>query len=130
MVIAPFRCYEDLGAGWFGVVRVELGDLDFFGEADLGEQPDAVVVDVELVPGEAVTGADRVGVVVVVPAFAAGEESDPPVVAGVVAGLEAALAPEVGGGVDQPGGVQAEGDAQEGSPEHHGECADDGVARG
>ncbi len=73
-------------------------------------------------------GADGVGVVVVVPAFAAGEDGDPPVVAGVVLGLEAALAPEVGGGVDEPGGVEAEGDAEEGSPEQHADGADEAVA--
>jgi hypothetical protein len=115
-------------AGGFGVLGVELGDLDFFGEADFAEDPDAVVVDVELVPGEAVAGADGMGVVVVVPAFAAGEKSDPPVIAGVVLSLEAALAPEVGGGVDEPSGVEADGDAEEGSPEDHAHCADDVMA--
>jgi hypothetical protein len=117
-------------AGGFGVLGVEFGDLDFLGEAYFFEQPDAVVVDVELVPGEAVAGADRVGVVVVVPAFAAGEQGDPPGVARIVLGLEAARADQVGGGVDQPGGVQADDHAQEGSPEHHAEAADDGVAGG
>src|SRR3984957_16131473 len=127
----PFRIAVWIGledAGRLGGFGVELGDLDLFGEADFAEEPDAVVVDVELVPGEAVTGADGVGVVVVVPAFAAGEESDPPVVAGVVLGLEAALAPEVSGGVDEPGGMEADGDAQEGSPENHAEGSDDAVA--
>jgi hypothetical protein len=128
-VSAPplLRCCAELGSGWFGIVLVELCDLDFFGQAEFAEEPDAVVVDVELVPGEAVARADGMGVVVVVPAFAAGEESDPPVVAGVVLGLEAALAPEVGCGVDEPCGVEADGDAQEGSPEHHAECTDDRV---
>jgi hypothetical protein len=119
----------DVGGGDDG----ELGPVDGWVEGDGGdaaEQPDAVVVDVELVPGEAVAGADRVGVVVVVPAFAAGEQGDPPVVAGVVLGLEAALAPEVGGGVDQPGGVQADDDAEEGSPEQHAEMPPDGMAGG
>ena len=115
-------------AGWLGVLGVEFGDLDFFREADFAEEPDAVVVDVELVPLEAVARADRMGVVVVVPAFAAGEQSDPPVVAGVVLGFEAALAPEVSGGVDEPGGVEAESDAEEGSPEKHSEGSDDVVA--
>ena len=95
-------------AGGFGVGGVELGDLHLLGEAELFQQPDAVVVDVDLVPGEAVAGADGVGVVVVVPAFAAGEQGDPPGVAGVVLGLKAARAEHVGGGVDQPGGVQAD----------------------
>ena len=115
-------------AGWFWVLGIELGDLDFLGKADLREQPDAVVVGVELVPGEAVTGADGMGMVVVVPAFTAGEEGDPPVVAGVIFGLEATLAPEMRCGVNEPGGVQADGDAKEGSPEHHAKGADDAMA--
>src|SRR5271170_7518178 len=103
-------------SGGFRALGVKFGGLDLFGEADLAEHPDAVVVDIKLVPGEAVARADRVGMVVVVPAFAAGEESDPPVIAGVVLGLEAALAPEVRRGVDEPGGVEADGDAEECSP--------------
>jgi len=70
-----------------------------------------------------VAGADRMGVVVVVPAFAACEDGDPPVVAGVVLGFKAALAPQVSSGVDQPGGVEADGDTEEGPPENHTESA-------
>jgi hypothetical protein len=114
----------------FRVLRIEFGDLDLFGEADFAENPDAVVVDVELVPGEAVASADGMSVVVVVPAFAAGEHGDPPVVAGVVLGLEAALAPEVSGGVDKPRSVEADGDAEEGSPEEHADGSDDVMACG
>jgi hypothetical protein len=119
---------EDTGR--FGIFGIEFCDLNLFGEAEFAEDPDTVVVDVELVPGEAVTCADGVCVVVVVPALAAGEHGDPPVVAGVVLGVEAALAPEVGGGVDQPGGVKTDGDAEEGSPEDHAESADEVVTRG
>ena len=115
-------------AGGFGILGIVLRDENLFREADLREEPDAVVVDVDLVPFEAVACADGVGVVVVVPAFAAGEQSDPPVIAGVVLGLEAALAPEMRCGVDQPGGVKAEGDAKEGSPENHANGTGDGVA--
>ncbi len=57
-------------------------------------------------------------VVVVVPALAEAEERHPPV-AGVVVGLEAALPEHVGGGVDHPGRVQADRDAQEDGPVHH-----------
>ena len=89
---------EDAGGFW--ILGIEFGDLDFFGEADFAEEPDAVVVDVELVPGEAVTRADGVGVVVVVPAFAAGEQSHPPVLARTVFGGEAAAAPHMSCGVD------------------------------
>ena len=74
-------------------------------------------------------GADRVRVVVVMPALAAGEDGDPPVVAGVVAGFEAALAVKVRGGVDEPGGVQADDDAEECSPEHHAQAAHGAMAR-
>jgi hypothetical protein len=109
-------------------LRIEFGDLDLFSEAELAEHPDAVVVDVELVPGEAVASTDWMGVVVIVPAFAAGEDGDPPVVAGVVLGFEAALAPEVSCGVDQPGGVKADGDPKEGSPEDHAESTYDVMA--
>src|ERR1039458_9375028 len=73
-----------------GLAADELGDLDFLGDAEFFEQPDAVVVGVELIPGEAVAAGGGMGVMVVVPSFAAGEESDPPGVAGVVLGVETA----------------------------------------
>src|SRR5215472_12441400 len=63
--------------------------------------------------------------VVVVPAFAAGEQGHPPAVARVVAGFKAAAAPHVGGGVDEPGGVEADGDAQQDSPQNHGDAVDE-----
>jgi hypothetical protein len=74
-----------------------------------------------------VASADGMGVVIVVPAFAAGEHGDPEAVAGIVAGFEAAAAPEMGGGVDQPGGVQAEGNAEEDAPEDHLDAAHEAV---
>ena len=74
--------------------------------------------------------ADGVSVVVVMPAFAPGEKSHPPVVAGVVFGLEAAFAPEMCRGVDEPSGVEADGDAEECSPENHADGAGDSVACG
>ena len=48
-------------AGWFGVLGVELGDLNFLGEAELFHKPDAVVVDVELIPGEAMAAPSLTG---------------------------------------------------------------------
>ena len=68
------------------------------------QRADADPVDVELVPGQAVAGAGRVRVVVVVPAFAEGQQRHPPVVGRVVARLEAARAPQVRRRVHQPGG--------------------------
>ena len=57
------------------------------------------------------------GVMVVVPAFAEGEKGDPPIIAGIVAGLEAAAAPHMRGGVDKPGGVESEDDAYADAPQ-------------
>ncbi len=54
--------------------------------------------------------------VIVMPAFASGEEGNPPVVGGVVAGFEAARAPQMSHGVDEPGDVEADGNSQEDSP--------------
>src|ERR1022692_4550484 len=80
------------------------------------------------------------GVMVVVPSFAAGEESDPPGVAGVVLGVETAGTVEVGGGVDELGCVKAEGHAQEDAPgaeadadldaAGEGACGDEGDGNG
>ena len=56
------------------------------GQAAEAEGRDAVPVGIELVPGQAVTRGLRMGVVVVVPALAKGEQSDPEAVAGGVAG--------------------------------------------
>jgi len=64
-----------------------------------------------------VTGRRGMRVVVVVPAFAEGEQRDDDVVAGIVAGGEAAGAPQVGYRVYRPGGVQAEGEAHAGGPQ-------------
>jgi hypothetical protein len=46
---------RDGPCGWseacgLGIFAVEFGDLDFAGEAETGEQPDAVEVGIDLVP--------------------------------------------------------------------------------
>ena len=84
-----------LCAGRFGVLGIELGHLNFFGETNLGEEPDAVVVDAQLIPGETMSCADGVGVVIVMPALAAGEQGDPPGIAGIILCFEAAAAKHV-----------------------------------
>ncbi len=83
------------GAGWFGILAIELGQLYFPGKADFGEQPDAIVVGVDFIPGKTVARGDWVGVVIVVPAFTTADQRDPPVVARVVAGFKATAAPEM-----------------------------------
>ena len=61
-------------------------------------------------------GGSGMGVMVVVPAFAEGEQCDEHVVAGIVARGEAAGAPQVRDGVYGPGGMQAEGKAHASGP--------------
>ena len=45
------------------------------------------------------------GMVIVVPAFTEGKQADPPEVPRAVAGLVIAIAPDVSGGIDEPGDV-------------------------
>ncbi len=67
------------GRPW--VVRVKLSHFDVGGKAKLLHQPNAIVVNVELPPSEAVLHRNGMRMVVVVPAFSAGEQRNPPVVA-------------------------------------------------
>src|SRR5690348_11365204 len=57
-------------------------------------------------------------VMIVVPALAEGEDCYQPVVGRKVLSGKAARAPQVGGGIDRPGGMETEHDAQENSPQH------------
>src|SRR4051812_40425324 len=66
--------------------------------------------------------------VIVVPALAASEDGDPPVVTRVIAGLEATLTPQMSGRVDQPRSVKAKRYAEEGSPKHHPDSSSEAVA--
>lgn len=90
---------------------------DFPGKAEAFHEEDGVVGEVDFVPLHAVGGGALLMVVIVVPALAEGDESDPPVVLGAVGGVEIAIAPGVGGGVHEPGGVVDEYDAEDAGPE-------------
>ena len=70
-----------------------------------GQRLQNVVGRVDLPPAEALAHAALIGVVVVVPALAHGEEGEQPVVAGVVAGHVALAAVHMGERVDAEGGV-------------------------
>src|SRR6476646_3137876 len=59
--------------------RRETRPLDVPRQAADLERPDANPVEIQLVPRETVTRARRMGVMVVVPAFAEGQERNPPV---------------------------------------------------
>src|SRR6201987_5165142 len=63
-------------------------------------------------------------VMIIVPAFAPAEDGDPPTVGGKIARLEAARAPGVRGGIDEPCEMQAGDGPREDSPEHEGKSAD------
>src|SRR5437763_440871 len=65
----------------------------------------------------------RMSMMIVVPAFAEGEQCHPKTVFGSVAGEEALRSPNVGGGVYQPGNMQANHGAQENSPQHKWDAA-------
>jgi hypothetical protein len=86
---------------------------------------DAVPVGIELVPCQTVTRGLRMGVVVVVPAFAEGEQSDPHAIAGGVAGREPSRTPHVCSGVYEPGAVETDDGAEEDAPEEIGPSTED-----
>ena len=74
-------------------------------QAEFLEDPDRQPTDIEFPPLMSVRGGSLVGMMVVVPAFAVGDQTDQPVVATVVLGLVVPVAPDVGHGVDTPGDV-------------------------
>jgi len=73
--------------------------------------------EVNLVPFQAMAGGNRMGVVVVVPAFPKGKQGHPPAVGREVSSNETSRAPAVRGRVHQPGGVQSDHSAEENSPQ-------------
>ncbi len=60
--------------------------------------------------------------VVVVPAFAVGDQTDQPVVATVVLGLVVSVSPDMGHGIDAPGDVPVENRSDEYSPDEQARC--------
>src|SRR5262249_22710442 len=76
----------------------------------------------------AMTRRTRVGVVVVVPAFAEAEQTHPPEVAGVIGSLVIAVAPGVRGRVHQPGDVVDINEPDEAAPYDAGQTAPEAAA--
>ena len=91
-------------------------------ESEFLEQPDRQPTDIELPPFVAVGGCSLVGMMVVVPAFAVGDQTDQPVVAAVVLGLVVSVSPDMGHGVDAPGDVPVENRSDEYSPYEQARC--------
>ena len=82
------------------------------------QRSDTEPVDIQLIPSETVANRARTGVVVVVPAFAKGQERHPPVVGRIVARLKTAVAPRMRGRINQPGSMKRDGGSQEDAPTH------------
>src|SRR5437660_1132234 len=98
-------------------------------EAELLERPDAIPIQINFIPCDAMPGRNRMRMMIIVPAFAKGEDRDPPVVGGEIVGDKAARAPSVGDGVHHPGAVQAHYGADENSPQQKWQTAEDQTSR-
>src|SRR5271165_2991632 len=92
--------------------------MNLFGQMQLLQDPDAVPVQVNLIPAQAVARRSGMGVMIVVPAFAEREHGHHEVIRGGVAGNETARAPDVRCRIHQPSGMQTQSGAQEDSPEY------------
>src|SRR5271165_1413344 len=106
----------------------EFGELDAFdvpSEADGLEGVDAVPIHVEFIPLQAVTRGLRRIVMVIVPAFAKGENGHPKAIPGKITSCETLRAPYVRGGIHEPGGVHTEDGAQENAPHQPGQAPDE-----
>ncbi len=76
------------------------------------QRADAIPVEVDFVPRQAVFGSARMRVMIVVPAFAKGKQRHPPAIGRIVASQEASRAPDMSRGIYQPGEVQSDRDSQ------------------
>src|SRR5216117_2345669 len=94
-------------------------------EAELLERPDAIPIQINFIPCDAMPGRNRMRMMIIMPAFAKGEDRDPPVVGGEIVSDKAARAPSVGDGVHHPGAVQAHYGADENSPQQKWQTAQD-----
>ena len=97
------------------------------GETDPLHSGDQQSRGIELPAAQAVDGGAREGVVVVVPGLAEGGEGEPEDVGRLVLDLEPAGSEEVADGVDAPGDVVDEEDANQPAPEQAGGGAQQGA---
>src|SRR5271156_2487477 len=81
------------------IVRIKLRHFHVLGETHLLQQPNSVVVHVEFPPRQSVPYRDWMRMVIVVPSFATGQQRNPPVITGLIAGRKAPRSPHVGGRV-------------------------------
>src|SRR5579883_924291 len=80
-------------------------NVNLLDQAHQTQQADQAISRVKLPPAQPVSGRAWEGVMIVVPAFPQGEQGDPPEIRRVVPRPVVAVAPKVGGTVDEPGRV-------------------------
>ena len=66
-----------LSTAAFALTLLKTRSLDMTCEAETSKNPDAVVVDIHLIPGKTVAGRHRMSVVVVVPSLPTGQQCYP-----------------------------------------------------
>src|SRR4051812_18316095 len=99
--------------------RVEADPLNGSGQSEELQDANTPPIEINLVPLQSMTSGSRMGVMIVMPAFAKGEQRHPPTVARILAGIKASTSPHVRRRVDQPSGVQRQRYAQEDSPQQN-----------
>jgi hypothetical protein len=100
-----------------GLAAVNVRDPHGFRQTEELQDLDLHPGQIELIPGEAKPRRAGMGVMVVVPALAGGQQRHPPVVPGIIARGESAAAPQVRYRVDQPGRVEADDDPEAEAPQ-------------
>ena len=95
---------------------VSMNGLDPFGQTETLKNEDVQVGWIELPPLVPVRGRDWMSVVIVVPAFSAGQQCDQPVVGAAVASLVVTVAPDMRHGIDRERGVPREQRAHDHAP--------------
>src|SRR5713101_5977548 len=105
--------------GW-----LEPWEFDVQREAEPSECQDSVPVQIELVPGEAVTRRLGCRMMIVVPLFSEGKHSNPEAVGRCIAGEESLRSPHVCCGVHEPSGVETDDRTEKDAPKQAGPSTD------
>ena len=86
-------------------------------EAEFFQNTKDVVGGVDLVGEEALACGVRKAVVIIVPAFAEGDQGEKEVIARVVTGVEAAFSPDMCEGIDEQGAMEQDGSGDKERPD-------------
>lgn len=92
--------------------------------SDGTQAPQYIVGHIDLPPFQSLARTRHVLMVIVVPAFAEGNESEQEIVAAIILGLESPRAPQMGQGIDRERAVPQEDGRKHESPHEHSEAAD------